>query len=87
MKRMTMTKQRPTTIEARLRVLGMRLLAVVGFVLLVHDLDADNPMITWYWSLLLRSAGAGMLYLAYRADKRLHERDILPRIEDELDDK
>ena len=84
---MTMTKQRPTTIEARLRVLGMRLLAVVGFVLLVHDLDADNPMMTWYWSLLLRIAGAGMLYLAYRADKGLHERGILPRVEDELDDK
>ena len=86
MKRMTMTKQRLTTIEARLRVLGMRLLAVVGFALLVHDLDADNPMITWYWSLLLRSAGGGMLYLAYRADKRLHERGILPRVEDEPGD-
>lgn len=74
-KRTTMTKQRLTTIEARLRVPGLRLLAVVGFALLVHDLDADNPMITWYWSLLLRIAGAGMLYLAYRASKGLHERD------------
>lgn len=68
-----MTKQRLTTIEVRLRVLGMRLLAVVGFALLVHDLDADNPMMAWYWNLLLRIAGAGILYLIYRASKGLHE--------------
>lgn len=82
-----MTKQRLTTIEARLRMLGLRLLAGVGFALLVHDLDADNPMMAWYWNLLLRIAGAGMLYLTYRANKGLHERGILPRVEDELDDK
>lgn len=81
-----MTKNRLMNVEAWIRVLGMRLLAVVGFTLLVHDLDADNPMITWYWSLLLRIAGCGMLYLAYRADKRLHERGALPRGEDEPGD-
>lgn len=85
---MTMTKQRLTTIEAWLRVLGLSILAGVGVALLVHDLDADEPMMAWYWSLLARVAGAGMMYLAYRAGKALHEWGLLPTIltEDEQED-
>ena len=85
---MTMTKQRLTTIEAWLRVLGLSILAGVGVALLVHDLDADEPTMVWYWSLLARIAGAGIMYLAYRAGKALHEWGLLPTIltEDEQED-
>ena len=76
----TMTKQRLTTIEAWLRVLGLSILAGVGVALLVHDLDADEPTMVWYWSLLARIAGAGMMYLAYRAGKALHKWGLLPTI-------
>lgn len=78
-----MTKNRLTTIEAWLRVLGLSILAGVGVALLVHDLDADEPMMVWYWSLLARIAGAGIMYLAYRAGKALHEWGMLPKITDE----
>lgn len=83
-----MTKQRLTTIEAWLRFAGLALLAGVGFVLLVHDIDAEEPTMAWYWSLLARIAGAGMMYLAYRAGKALHEWGLLPTIltEEELED-
>lgn len=83
-----MTRQRLTTIESWLRVLGLSLLAGVGFVLLLHDLDADTPPMSWGWSILARVAGAGILYLAYRAGKTLHEWGLLPTIltEEELDD-
>ena len=83
-----MTKNRLTNIESWLRVLGLSLLAGVGFCLLLHDLDTDVPTMAWYWSLLLRIAGAGMLYLIYRAGKTLHEWGLLPTIltEDELED-
>lgn len=83
-----MTKQRLNTIESWLRVLGLSLLAGVGFVLLLHGLDAEEPTMAWYWSLLLRIAGAGLMYVAYRAGKALHEWGLLPTIltEDELED-
>ena len=83
-----MTKNRLTTIEAWLRVVGLSILAGVGFALLIHDLDADEPTMAWYWSLLARVAGAGIMYLAYRAGKALHEWGLLPTIltEDELED-
>lgn len=81
-----MTKNRLTTIEAWLRMLGLALLAGVGFVLLLHDLDADEPTMSWGWSLLLRIAGGGMLYLTYRVGKTLQEWGMLPRFEDELED-
>lgn len=77
---MTMTKNRLTSIEAWLRVLGLSILAGVGVALLVHDLDADEPMMAWYWSILARIAGAGIMYLAYRAGKALHEWGLLPTI-------
>lgn len=85
---MTMTKNRLTTIEAWLRVLGLSILAGVGVALLVHDLDADEPMMSWGWSVLARIAGAGLMYLAYRAGKALHEWGLLPTIltEDEQED-
>ena len=73
-----MTKNRLTTIESWLRVLGLSLLAGVGFVLLLHDLDAD--VTTWPFSLLARIAGAGILYLAYKAGKALHKWGLLPTI-------
>lgn len=75
-----MTKNRLTTIEAWLRVLGLALLGGVGFCLLLHDLDADEPTMAWYWSLLARIAGAGMLYLTYRVGKALKEWGLLPTI-------
>ncbi len=85
---MTMTKNRLTTIEAWLRVLGLTTLAGVGFVLLLHDLDADTPTLSMGWSLLARVAGAGVLYLIYRAGKALHKWGLLPTIltNDELED-
>ena len=75
-----MTKNRLTTIEAWLRLIGLSLLAGVGFALLVHGLDADEPMMAWYWSILARIAGAGLIYLTYRATKALHEWGMLPKI-------
>ena len=81
-KRMTMTKNRLTTVEAWLRVLGLSLLAGVGFVLLLHDLDADTPTMSMGWSLLARVAGAGVLYIAYKVGKALHKWGMLPTILD-----
>lgn len=75
-----MTKQRLTTIESWLRVVGLALLGGVGFCLLLHDLDAEEPTMVWYWSLLLRIAGGGMLYLTYRVGKTLQEWGLLPTI-------
>lgn len=79
-KRTTMTKTRLTAIESWLRMVGLALLGGVGFCLLLHDLDAEKPTMVWYWSLLARVAGAGMMYLAYRAGKALHEWGLLPTI-------
>lgn len=73
-----MTKNRLTSIEAWLRVLGLSLLAGVGFVLLLHDLDVD--VTTWSFSLLARVAGVGVIYLAYRAGKALKEWGMLPKM-------
>lgn len=84
-----MTKNRLTAVEAWLRVAGLALLGGVGFVLLFHGLDADEPMMAWYWSLLARVAGAGMMYLTYRVGKALKEWGMLPEWltqEDELED-
>ncbi len=83
-----MTKNRLTLVEAWLRVVGLAVLGGVGFVLLFHGLDSDEPTMAWYWSLLARVAGAGMMYLAYRAGKALKEWGMLPHImyEDELED-
>lgn len=77
---MTMTKQRLTTIESWLRVLGLSILAGVGFVLLLHDLDAGTPTLSMGWSLLARIAGAGVLYITYKVGKVLHKWGLLPTI-------
>lgn len=81
-----MTKQRLNNIEAWLRVLGLSILAGIGFILLFHDLDAGSPTLSMGWSLLVRIAGAGVLYLAYKVGKALHKWGLLPRFEDELED-
>lgn len=83
-----MTKNRLTMVEAWLRGLGLTLLAGVGFILLLHGLDTDTPTMSWYWSLLARIAGAGLLYITYKVGKALHEWGLLPTIltEDELED-
>ena len=83
-----MTKNRLTMVEAWLRGLGLTLLAGVGFVLLLHDLDSDVPTMSWGWSVLARIAGAGLLYITYKVGKALHEWGLLPTIltEDELDE-
>ncbi len=75
-------------VEAWLRVAGLSLLAGVGFCLLLHDLDTGVPTMSWGWSLVARVAGAGMIYLIYRAGKALYEWGMLPHImyEDELED-
>lgn len=73
-----MTKQRLNNIESWLRVLGLSILAGVGFVLLLHDLDADTPTLSMGWSLLARIAGAGVLYITYRVGKALHKWGLLP---------
>ena len=77
---MTMTKKGLCKIESWLRVVGLALLGGVGFCLLLHDLDVDEPTMAWYWNLLARVAGAGMMYLAYRACKALHKWGLLPTI-------
>lgn len=73
-----MTKNRLVTIESWLRVLGLSILAGVGFVLLLHDLDAGTPTLSMGWSILARIAGAGILYLAYKVGKALHKWGLLP---------
>ena len=75
-----MTKNRLTTIEAWLRVLGLSLLAGVGVALLVHDLDAGTPTLSMGWSILARIAGAGILYITYKVGKALHKWGLLPTI-------
>jgi hypothetical protein len=75
-----MTKQRLTTIESWLRVLGLSILAGVGFVLLLHDIDASTPTLSMGWSLLARIAGAGVLYITYKVGKALHKWGLLPTI-------
>lgn len=75
-----MTKQRLTTIESWLRVLGLSLLAGIGFVLLLHDLDAGTPTLSMGWSILARIAGAGILYITYKVGKALHKWGLLPTI-------
>lgn len=81
-----MTKNRLITIEAWLRVLGLSILAGIGFVLLLHDLDADTPTLSMGWSLLARVAGAGVLYIAYKVGKALHKWGLLPTILTEDDE-
>lgn len=80
-----MTKQRLNNIEAWLRVAGLALLGGVGFCLLLHDLDVDEPTMSWGWSLLARIAGAGLMYLAYKVGKALHKWGMLPTILTEED--
>ncbi len=75
-----MTKNRLTNIESWLRVLGLSILAGVGFVLLLHDIDADTPTMSWGWSVLARIAGAGIIYLACKFGKALHKWGLLPTI-------
>ena len=82
-----MTKNRLTLVEAWLRVGGLSIQAGVGFVLLLHGLDAEEPMMAWYWSLLARIAGAGLLYITYKVGKALHKWGLLPTITtDDIDD-
>lgn len=75
-----MTPQGLNNIESWLRVLGLSILAGVGFVLLLHDLDADTPTLSMGWSILARIAGAGTLYLACKVGKALHKWGMLPTI-------
>lgn len=83
-----MTKQSLTTIESWLRVLGLSILAGIGFVLLMHDMDADTPTLSMGWSILARIAGAGVLYITYKVGKALHKWGLLPTIltDDKLED-
>lgn len=81
-----MTKQRRNNIEAWLRVLGLSILAGVGFILLLHDIDSDVPTMSWGWSVLARIAGAGIIYIACKVGKALHKWGLLPTVltEEEL---
>lgn len=82
-----MTKNRLKMVEAWLRGLGLSILAGVGFILLLHDLDADTPTMSWGWSVLARIAGAGLLYITYKVGKALHKWGMLPTITtDDIDD-
>lgn len=81
-----MTKQRLNNIEAWLRLLGLSLLAGIGFVLLLHGLDAGTPTLSMGWSLLARIAGAGVLYVTYKVGKALHKWGLLPTILTEEED-
>lgn len=75
-----MTKKGLNNLEAWLRGLGLAILAGVGFVLLLHDIDTDVPTMSWGWSILARIAGAGILYLTYKFGKSLHKWGLLPTI-------
>lgn len=75
-----MTPQELNNIEAWLRVLGLSILAGVGFCLLLHDLDAGTPTLSMGWSILARIAGAGIIYLACKVGKALHKVGMLPTI-------
>lgn len=75
-----MTKQGLNNLESWLRVLGLAILAGVGFCLLLHGLDVDEPTMSWGWSVLARIAGAGILYLACKVGKALHKWGLLPTI-------
>lgn len=75
-----MTKQGLNNIESWLRVLGLSILAGIGFVLLLHDLDASTPTLSMGWSILVRIAGAGVLYITYKVGKALHKWGLLPTI-------
>lgn len=75
-----MTKNRLTAVEAWLRVLGLSILAGIGFVLLLHDMDADTPTMSMGWSILARIAGAGVLYITYKVGKALHKWGLLPTV-------
>ena len=77
---MTMTKKGLCKIESWLRVVGLALLGGVGFVLLLHDIDADTPTMSWGWSILARIAGAGVMYLTCKIGKALHKWGLLPTI-------
>lgn len=83
-----MTKQGLNKIESWLRVLGLSLIAGVGFMLLFHDTDADTPTMSWGWSLLARVAGVSVMYLTCKIGKALHKWGMLPTIltEEELED-
>lgn len=61
-------------------MLGLSILAGIGFILLFHDLDASTPTLSMGWSLLTRIAGAGVLYITYRVGKALHKWGLLPTI-------
>ena len=61
-------------------MLGLSLLAGIGFVLLLHDLDAGTPTLSMGWSILARIAGAGILYITYKVGKALHKWGLLPTI-------
>lgn len=61
-------------------MLGLTILAGVGFVLLLHDIDADTPTMSMGWSLVARVAGAGLLYITYKGGKALHKWGLLPTI-------
>lgn len=76
----TMTKNRLMMAEAWLRMLGLSLLVGVGFVLILHNLDNDVPTMSWGWSLLVRVAGAGMLYITSKVGKALHKWGMLPKM-------
>lgn len=81
-----MTKQGLNNIESWLRVLGLSLLAGIGFVLLLHDIDSDVPTMSLGWSVLARIAGAGILYITYKVGKALHKWGLLPTILTEEDE-
>ena len=61
-------------------MLGLSILAGVGFVLLLHDIDSCTPTLAWGWSLLARVAGAGVMYLTCKIGKALHKWGLLPTI-------
>lgn len=61
-------------------MLGLSILAGVGFVLLLHDIDSDVPTMSMGWSVLARIAGAGILYITYKVGKALHKWGLLPTI-------
>ncbi len=73
--------------ESWARVVALSVLWVVGFLLFAHGLDTAIIQKIWVWDVLIRIAGAGILYFAYRVSCVLLDLGLLPKcLTDEQDD-
>ena len=73
--------------ESWIRAVVLSVLWVAGFLLFAHDLDAAVIQKSWVLDVLIRIAGAGILYLVCRVSCMLLDLGLLPKcLTDEQDD-